>query len=96
MEHNIPAPLNVNLGQTSRVSSRKNTFIFRGTKNVPIKGVDDKRQITATFAISLTGKFLFIQFIYNGKTRHSLPKFKFLSTFYLVTQKITSQTPKNQ
>ena len=32
----------------------------RGTKNVPIKGADEKRQITATFDVSATGKFLFM------------------------------------
>ena len=59
LEHNIPPPLVVNLDQTplSYVSPGKYTFSFKGVKNVPIKGVDDKRQITATFAVSLTGKF---------------------------------------
>ena len=50
LEHDIPAPLVVNLDQTplSHVSPGKYTFSFKGAKNVPIKGVDDKRQITAT------------------------------------------------
>ena len=49
LEHDTPAPLVVNLDQTplSYFSPGKNTFI--GAKNVPIKGVDDERQITATF-----------------------------------------------
>ena len=29
----------------------------RGAKNIPIKDVDDKHQITATFAVSSTGVF---------------------------------------
>ena len=45
--------------------------------------VDDKRQITATFAVSLTGKFLPIQLIYREKTKRSLSKFKFPITFSL-------------
>ena len=45
--------------------------------------IDDKRHITAAFAVSLTGKFLHIQLIYKGKTKRSLPKFKFPSTFSL-------------
>ena len=45
--------------------------------------VDDKRQITATFAVSLTGKFLPIQLTYKEKTKRSLSKFKFPSTFSL-------------
>ena len=56
---------------------------MKGVKNVAIKGVDDKRQITATFAVSLTEKFLPIQLIYKEKTKRSLPKFKFPSTFSL-------------
>ena len=46
---------------------------------MPIKGIDDKRQITATFTVSMTGKFLPTQFIYEGKTRICLPKFDFLA-----------------
>ena len=85
LEHHIPPPLVVNLDQIplSYVSPGKYTFSFKGAKNVPIKGVEDKRQITAIFAVSLTGKFLPIQLIYKGKTKRSLPKFKYPSTFSL-------------
>ena len=85
LEHDIPAPFVVNLDQTplSYVSLGKYTFSFKGAKNVPIKGVDDQRQVTATFAVSLTGKFLPIKLIYEGKTKRSLPKLKFPSTFSL-------------
>ena len=56
----IPPELVINLDQTplSYVTPGKYTFSFKGAKNVPIKGVDDKRQITATFAVSPTGHFL--------------------------------------
>ena len=30
---------------------------MKGAKHVPIKGVHDKRQITATFAVSTSGNF---------------------------------------
>ena len=85
LEHDVPAPLVINLDETplSYVSPSKYTFSFKGTQNVPIKGVDDKRQMTATSVVSLTGKFLPIQLIYKGKTERSLPKFKFPSTFSL-------------
>ena len=65
LERNIPAPRLVNLNQAplSYVSPGKYTFSFKGVKNVPVKGVDDKRQISATFVVSLTGKFLPIQLI---------------------------------
>ena len=85
LENEISAPFFVNLDQAplSYVSPGKFAFSFKGAKNVPIIGVDDKRQITATFAISLTGKFFSIQLIYKGKTKRSVPKFKFPSTFSL-------------
>ena len=85
LERNIPAPLLVNLNQAplSYISPEKYTFSFKGVKNVPVKGVDDKRQISATFVVSLTGKFLPIQLIYKVKTKRFLPKFKFPSTFSL-------------
>ena len=35
---------------------------------------DDKCQVTAVFAATLTGDFLALQIIYKGKTEHSLPK----------------------
>ena len=39
------------------------------------------KDITGTFAITLTGKFLPMQLIYKGKTKRSLPKFKFPNSF---------------
>ena len=67
--HDIPGELAINFDQTpiSYVSPEKYTFNFKGAKNVRIKGIDDKRQITATFAISATGEFLPMQLIYSGK-----------------------------
>ena len=76
LEHDIPAPLVVNLDQTplSYVSPGKHTFSFKGDKNVSIKEADEKKQMTATFAVSFTVKLLPIQLIYRGKTKRSLPK----------------------
>ena len=67
-DHDIPKDLILNLDQTplSYVSPGKYTLNPKGAKTVPIKGVDDKRQITATFSISMTGSFLPIQLIYEG------------------------------
>ena len=59
----------------------KYTFNPKGAKTVPIKGIDDKRQITATFVISMTGEFLPIQLIYEGKTKRRLPNFDFPAGF---------------
>ena len=73
----------LNLDQTplSYVSPGKNTFYLKGPKTVPIKGVDDKRQITANFTVTASGSFLPIQLIYSGKTKRSLPKFDFPKCF---------------
>ena len=46
-----------------------------------MKGVDDKRQITAAFSISMTGSFLPIQLIYEEKTRRCLPNYDFPKGF---------------
>ena len=43
------------------------------SKNVPIKGLNNKRQITATFVVSATGFSLLIQLIYQGKSKSGLP-----------------------
>ena len=82
-DHDIPKDLILNLDQTplSYVSPGKYTFNPKGAKTVPIKGVHDKRQITATFSISMTGSFLPIQLIYEGKTRRCLPNYDFLKGF---------------
>ena len=42
--------------------------------SVPIQGLKDKRNITLTFVVSLSGEFLPMQIIYAGKTKASLPR----------------------
>ena len=56
-------------------------FSFRDTKNVPIKGVDDKKQITGAFAVTFKGKFLPIQLTHSGKSSHLLSTHKFPASF---------------
>ena len=82
-EHDIPKELILNLNQTplSYVSPGKYTINPKGVKTVPIKGINDKRQITATVTVSMTGKFLPIQFIYERKTPRCLPRFDFPADF---------------
>ena len=79
--HDIPKELIVNLDQKplSYVSPGKYTFDVKGIKTVPIKGINYKRQITATIAISSSGEFLPIQLIYEGKKTRCLPKYAFPS-----------------
>ena len=59
-EHSIPPELVLNSDQTpsSYVSVGKSTMALRGSKSVPIKGLSDKRNITLTFVITLSGEFL--------------------------------------
>ena len=73
----------LNLDQTplSYVSPGKYTFDLKGSKTVPIKGVDDKRQITATFTVTASGSFLPIRLVYSGKTKRSTPKYGFPCCF---------------
>ena len=82
-DHDIPKDLIVNLDQTplSYVCPGKYTFNPKGAKTVPIKGIDNKRQISATFVISMTGEFLPIQLTYEGKTKRCLPNFDSPASF---------------
>ena len=67
-DHDIPLELVLNLDQTPLfyVSHGKYAFNLNDSKTVPIKGVDDKRQITATFTVTASGSFLPLQLIYSG------------------------------
>ena len=49
----------------------------RGNRRVELKGIDDKRQITAVLCGSLTGVFLPPQIIYKGKTSRCHPTIAF-------------------
>ena len=96
--HDIPSYLVLNIDQTplSYISPGKYSFSFKGSKHVPIKGVDDKRQITATFAVSSIGEFLSMQFIYGGKTKRSLPRYEFPASFSVgFTENHWSNTDKS-
>ena len=65
----------------SYVSPGKYTFNPKGAQTVPIKGIDDKRQITTTFTVSVTGKLLPIQLSYERKTPRCLPRFELPADF---------------
>ena len=55
---------------------------FEGTTSVPVKGKGKSKQITGTFTISASGKFLPMQLIYAGKTKRChLQGIKFPSEF---------------
>ena len=49
----------------------------KGAKKVVIEGLEDKHQITATFAGTLAGEFLPIQLLYQGKMERVHPHSSF-------------------
>ena len=97
-EYDIPKELILNLDQTplSYVSPGKYTFNPKGAKTVPVKGIDDKRQITATFTVSMTGKFLPLKLIYKKKTHRCFSKFDFPADFNVTFPIIIGRIQKNQ
>ena len=66
----IPLDLIFNWDQTglNYVPVSNWTMEKEGAKRVEIKGLDDKRQITAMFGGTLTGEFLPMQPVYQGRT----------------------------
>ena len=66
--NDIPPDLVINVDQTPLcyVSPQKYAFHFKESKCVPVKEIDDKQQITATFDVSAVGEFLPMQVIYGG------------------------------
>ena len=75
----------LNLDQTPSklIQTSCYTLAKGGSKDIPLAGSSDKRTITATFVISLSGNFLPIQLIYGGKTDRSIPRVKFPPSFSL-------------
>ena len=81
----VPEEMIVNWDQTAikyiPVSNR--TMAKEGSKRVEVAGIDDKRQITATFAASLSGNFLPVQLVYKGKTSRCHPAVDFPDGFHV-------------
>ena len=75
--YRIPSSLVINSDQTSihlvRVVGGK-TWDAKGSKDVKILSMEDKRQITCVMSSSASGELLPIQAIFTGKTARSLPK----------------------
>ena len=84
-KYRIPPSMIINIDQTPMKYAPVANFTLnkRGEKDISISGVDHKKAMTATFAITLDGKFLPMQLIYGGKTSRSLPNFKFPDSFSL-------------
>ena len=81
----LPFDLVINWDQTGihYVPVGSWTMEKEGAKRVEIVAVDDKRQIIAVFAGSLTGDFLPPQFIYQGTTKQCLPRVNFPTDWHI-------------
>ena len=81
----IPADLIINWDHTglNYVPVSNWTMAAQGSKRVEIGGIDDKRQITAVFAGTMSGLFLPPQIIYQGNTTKCLPPFKFPNSWHI-------------
>ena len=55
-------------------SASKAKFAEKGSSKVPISNIDDKRQITGIFCVSMSGDSLPIHMIYKGLTDRCHPK----------------------
>lgn len=75
-ENNIPPELVINFDETGLelCAAGKRTFAQKGSIQVEIIGIDDKRQITAGSAASMRGEKLDVQLIFKGKTKRCYPE----------------------
>jgi hypothetical protein len=71
----IPFELVLNWDQTGSklVPVCEWTLASEGSKQVPLKGLDDKKQITVLLAITMAGDMLPPQLLYTGKTPQCHP-----------------------
>lgn len=76
LRNNILLELIFNWDQTelNLVPTGQWTMHLAGQKNVPIAHSDDKRQVTAVLAATITGEFVYPQILYQGKTNRCYPK----------------------
>ena len=79
VEMEIPKALVINWDHTGihYVPVSSWTMAKEGSKRVEIAGINDKRQITAVFANTMSSDFLPPQIIYAGKTSRCLPSVQF-------------------
>ena len=84
-KYEIPHSLIMNLDQTplKYIPAMNRNTAKQNSKSVSIAGSSDKCSITGTFTITLNGHFLPMQLIYGGKTKQSVPRFKFPDGFWL-------------
>lgn len=75
-DHDIPAEFIVNLDQTQVVyeAGSKSTWEGKGSKQVNVVGLEEKRAFTLTPVISAAGAIVAFHATYQGKTKESLPR----------------------
>ena len=56
----------------------------KGNQCVPVSGTANYCQIMVAFGVSLSGDFLPIQLIYQGKTKHCQPTYLFPHEFHII------------
>lgn len=83
--HKIPLELVINRDETGLqlVPVGNWTVAPEGSRRVEVAGLGDKRQITVTFAGTLSGELLPMQILYQGKTDHCHAKFTFPDGFHI-------------
>ena len=81
----VPDCLILNWDQTAikYVPVAEWTMEKQGSKKVKIAGLDDKRQITAVFAATMSGGFLAPQLIYKGTTQACVPTVSFPDSWHI-------------
>ena len=79
----IPPQLVINWDQTgfNIVPSSSWTMEEQGSNTIPIAGLGDKRQITATVSVTMSGEMLPLQVLYAGTTERCHPAYAFPPTF---------------
>ena len=77
----IPDNMVINWDQTAcnLVPGGNWAMVKKGKEQVPIHGMDDKRQITVLLSVTKAGTLLPPQLLYGGKTTKCLPPTKFPS-----------------
>ena len=84
-EYSIPPSMVVNFDETgvTIVPTSNQTLHAQGSKQVPITGVDNKRQVTMVLANTPCGKLVPHQLIYQGKPDKVHTVFSFLKTWHI-------------
>ena len=82
--HHIPASLIINSIKTLiDLAPKMNwTMCSCGSQRIEVTSLNDKRQVAATLAVTLEGKFLPFQIIYQGKSERFNPPFDIYHTPY--------------